>query len=192
MRRNKARTAFNMTVCRRREIERDAKAVGAADTEDFWRWPVAWLWHYHKPAKDQQWAVIQAARRMGGKLTEAEAADMVALAGSRRRHMTADRLGRFLGLTYARRQRLKIRTIGASDVNKRERKALRKHRNRLYLERRRRDRGERPRTKYEAQSIAAQARKEGVSRMTIYRRRKAAAQNKNAGPCYRSESNRVS
>jgi hypothetical protein len=171
IKRRKSRTPFDITVKRRREIESYGKYVDAADTADFWRWLVAWLWHYHKPAEEQQWAVIQAAERMGGKLTEAKAADVVAMAAEMRRHLTADRLARFLGLKYAVRQHIGITTIGAVDVNKQARKAIRQGKCRLYQEHKRRAQGNRPRTEYESQSIAAQARKEGVSRMTIYRRR---------------------
>lgn len=177
MRRNRARTGgsapFDLTVRRRREIESHANYIGAAETEDFWRWIVAWIWH-NKDASALE--VINAAKRMRRNITEAEAVEMLALAASERRHMTAERLGRFLGLTYAQRQFIGITTIWCTDVNKRERKAMRREKDRLYRERRRRARGARP----QADSIAAQARKEGVSRMTIYRRRKAAAQTKNA------------
>jgi hypothetical protein len=138
---------------------------------------VAWIWH-NKDAYAGE--ITNAAKRMGRKITEAEAVEMLELAARTRRHMTADRLGRFLGLTYAQRQFIGITTIWCIDVSKRERTRLRKQRDRLYRERRRRARGVRLRAEYEAQSTSAQARKQGVSRMTIYRRRKAAEQAKNA------------
>jgi hypothetical protein len=181
MRRNRARTGgsapFDLTVRRRREIESHANYIGAAETEDFWRWIVAWIWHNKDVYAGE---ITNAAKRMGRKITEAEAVEMLELAASTRRHMTAERLGRFLGLTYAQRQFIGITTIWCADVNKRERKAMRREKDRLYRERKRRAAGRSPRATYEAQSITAQAREEGVSRMTIYRRRKAAEQAKNA------------
>jgi hypothetical protein len=46
----------------------------------------------------------------------AEATEILASADDMRRHRSADRLARFLGVTYAQRQRLGITTIGATDV----------------------------------------------------------------------------
>src|SRR5262249_21291674 len=73
---------------------------------------------------------------------------------------------------YPVRQELRITTIGCIDITKRGRKALRKRQDKRAKERRRRAAGVRLRAEYEANSIAAQARAEGVSRMTIYRRRR--------------------
>ena len=44
--------AFSLPAIRRREIERHALHVGAADTEDLWRWLVAWCWHNDQNARD--------------------------------------------------------------------------------------------------------------------------------------------
>lgn len=68
------------------------------------------------------------------------------------------------------RTALHITTIGACDVSKRARRKQRKHKDRIAKERKRRAAGMRPRAEYEDSSIAAKARAEGVSRMTIYRR----------------------
>jgi hypothetical protein len=68
----KSRTPFNIDSRRRREIESYAQYAAAADSEDFWRWLVAWIWHYR--GQNLISRLINAARRMGGKLTEAEAA----------------------------------------------------------------------------------------------------------------------
>src|SRR5262249_35180954 len=68
---------------------------------------------------------------------------------------------------------------GAKNVSKRARKELRKRKDRLYRERKRRACGVLARTEYEANSTASKARAEGVSRMTIYRRKQAAEQAKN-------------
>jgi hypothetical protein len=81
---------------------------------------------------------------MGRKITEAEASAILAEASITRRHMTADNLGRFLGLPYKTREELRITTIGAKNVPKQARKVLRKRKDRLYQERKRRARGARP------------------------------------------------
>jgi hypothetical protein len=66
--------------------------------------------------------------------------------------MSADRLGRWLGLTHAIRTALRITTIGSVDVGKRTRKELRRRKDRAYQERRRRDRGARPHSESLSQS----------------------------------------
>src|SRR5262245_4751149 len=118
--------------------------------------------------------------RMGGKITETEASALLEEASITRRCMAADDLGRFLGLPYSIREQLGIRTIGARNVPKRARKELRKRHDRLAKERKRRATGVRPRAEYEANSMAAKARAEGVSRMTIYRRIRVAEQARNS------------
>src|SRR5262245_10660949 len=70
---------WDRSVKRRREIEAHAKHVGAADTEDFPRWLIAWVWH-NRTSKDQIGAVIAAAQRMGGVdciITTAEAIEII-------------------------------------------------------------------------------------------------------------------
>src|SRR5262249_54702291 len=62
---------------------------------------------------------------------------------------------------------------------KRQRKQQRKHKARMRKERMRRAGGVLARAENEANSVAAKARAEGVSRMTIYRRKRAAEQSKN-------------
>ncbi len=169
------RKNFNFAAKRRREIVSHALHVGAAEAEDFGRWLVAWVWH-NPGGKDQSWSVMEAAKSMGGKITEAQASGIIEEASVTRRHLTADNLARFLGVTYAQRQALRLTTIGSVDVKKLARKVLRKRCDRLAKERKRRARGVQARAKYEANSIAAKARAEGVSRMTIYRRKRAAEQ----------------
>jgi len=169
---------FDISAKRKREIVLHARLVRAAETEHFPRWLIAWIWHNPR-AVDQIWAVMEAAKRMGGKITEAEASDLTEEASITRKHLSADNLARWLGVTYEQRQKLRLSTIGSTNVGKRARKELRKRADRLYRERHRRVRGVRPRAEYVARSTAAQARAAGVSRMTIYRRRKAAEQAKN-------------
>lgn len=70
------RRPFDFAAVRRREIERDAIDVGAATTEDFWRWAVAWCWH-NSQSKDPVYALVAAVGRMGGSCSAAEAEDFV-------------------------------------------------------------------------------------------------------------------
>jgi hypothetical protein len=86
----------------------------------------------------------------------------------------ADPLAAWLGLTYADRQNLHIRTIGSVNVKKRARTVLRKRSKRLAEERRRRTRGVRSRVQYEGNSIAATRpwEKLNIGRRTWYRRQK--------------------
>jgi hypothetical protein len=134
---------FELAPIRRREIERYAKHVGAADTDDFPRFLIAWSWHNTK-STDPLGALMNCAHRIGGKITEDEASAILEEASITRRHMTADNLGCFLGLPYAIRQELRITTIGAKNVPKRARIELRKRADRLYQERKRRARGAHP------------------------------------------------
>jgi len=171
-RRNRGR--FDHNACnavRRREIERYI----VANAENLSRCLIAWVWHLPPSANPLQ-AVLNCASRLGLKITPADASRILEEASITRPHMNADNLGRFLGLTYAVRNALRITTIGAKDVGKRARKELRKRRDRLAKQTKRRASGVPARDEYEANSIAAKARAEGVSRMTIYRRRKRAEQ----------------
>jgi hypothetical protein len=160
---------FSLEAKRRREIVLHARHVGAAETEDFSRWLIAWLWHNPR-AKDQIWSVMECARNMGGKITEREASAVIKEASTTRKHLSADDLARFLGVTFKQRQALHLTTIGSIDVGRRARKELRKLRARKALAARRRANGTRARAEYEANSTAAKARAQGVSRTTIYRR----------------------
>jgi hypothetical protein len=172
--RRKRGGAYNFPALRRREIERHARDVGAAHTEDFWRWIVGWRWHNEQNSRDPAGALILAAKRMGGSLTEAGAERILETADALPRCCTADKLGKFLGVTYAQRQRLAITTIGSIDVNKRSRALLRKRKNRLHNERKRRAQGIRPRAAYEENSLMhiKPWEAEGISRRTWYRRKR--------------------
>src|SRR5262249_56505071 len=97
---------------------------------DFSRWLIAWVWH-NPEARDQIWSVMEAAKRMGGKITEAEASAITEEASITRKHLSADNLARFLRVTYTQREALGLTTIGSVDVGKRARKELRKRRDRL-------------------------------------------------------------
>jgi hypothetical protein len=92
---------------------------------------------------------------------------------------TADTLAsaKWLNVSYEERQRLGLRTIGAFDMPKKEREALRRkdyrERKRELKRRRRRANGMRPRAQYEAESLSRTKPWEtaGMSRATWYRRR---------------------
>jgi hypothetical protein len=168
------RNVRNLPAIRRGEIERHARYVGAADTEDFWRWLVAWCWHNGQNGRDPTGALKLAAKRMGGDLTEADAETILERAHAMRQHRTADRLARFLGVTDRQRTAAGITTIGSIDVDRKQRNRRRRERQRMNRERRRRARGARPRAEYlEANSLTRTKPWEakGISRRTWYRRR---------------------
>ena len=100
---------FSFAAKRRREIVLHARHVGAAETEDFSRRLIAWHW-FNREAKDPIWSLVEAAKRMGGKMSEAEASAITEEASAIRRHLSADNLARWLGVTYEQRMRLRIRT----------------------------------------------------------------------------------
>jgi hypothetical protein len=166
------RRSFDIAAIRRREIERHAKHMGAADTEDYWRWLVAWAWH-NRTSKDQIGALENISEKMGRKLGPSEIDEILDQAKTTRRRCSADALAKFLGVTYACRQRLRITTIGAIDVGERTRKELRRRQNRRAHEQRRRANGVRPRAEYRATSRTAIKPWEaaGMSRRTWYRKR---------------------
>jgi hypothetical protein len=169
---------FDFPAKRRQEIVLHARLVGAMDTEDRSEWLIAWALHNRKAA-DQIWSVMEAAKRMGGAITDAEAAAIAKEASNTRKYfkyLKADSLARCLGVTFAQRQRLRLKTIGSVDVNKHARKDIRRIRDKVKKEWKRRANGVQPRAEYELNSTAAIARAQGVSRMTIYRRRKRAAE----------------
>ena len=91
-----------------------------------------------------------------------------------------DVLGASLRLSYADRQRLKIRTIGSCDVDKKSRtklnRARKRERDRLRAADNRRAKGALPRAIYEAQSLSRAKPWEqlGISRATFMRHRKKA------------------
>lgn len=84
----------------------------------------------------------------------------------------ADKLGWKLRLTALERRELKIRTIGAMDQTKAERRAQARASKRQRDHARRRAQGAKPRAEYEAQSLEQSQpwKAEGISRRTWYRR----------------------
>jgi hypothetical protein len=168
----KRNTNFDFCAKRRREIVLHARYVGAADTEDLSRWLIAWVWHNRK-AKDQIWSLMECAKNMGRKITEAEASAITEEASITRKHLSADNLARFLGVTFEQRQRLGLTTIGSVNVKKRARRELRRRNNRLAKEAKRRAKGMRSRAEYEGNSLSATRPWEAMnmSRRTWERRR---------------------
>jgi hypothetical protein len=84
------RGAFSLPAIRRDEIERHARYVGAADTDDFWRWLVAWCRHNGQNSRDPAGTLKLAAERMGGSLTDGEADAMLEKADALRQRRTAE------------------------------------------------------------------------------------------------------
>jgi hypothetical protein len=167
--RRKHKGAFDLCAKRRREIVLHVCHVGAADTDDLDRWLIAWVWHNRK-ATDQIWSLMNAARNMGREITEAQASAITEEASITRKHLAADNLARFLGVTFEQRQKLRLTTIGSINVKKRARKELRKRLDRLAKEAKRRAAGMRPQA--ESLSTTKPWRQLCMSRAAWYRRNK--------------------
>lgn len=90
------------------------------------------------------------------------------------RRWSARALGQALDLTNKERKALDIRTFKFAGQTRKEQREAKRTRDRAGAARRRRDRGATERCVYEAESVAEEARRSGVSRMTIYRRRRLA------------------
>lgn len=88
---SKRRWSFDVAARRRREIEAHARAVGAAHSDDFDRWAIAYVWHNPSGA-DQIGAVIEFARRLGRRISECTAAGLVEAARTTRCCRSADNL----------------------------------------------------------------------------------------------------
>jgi hypothetical protein len=168
-RRHRRNHNFDLNAKRRKEIVQHALLVRAADTDDFPRWLIAWHW-YNPKAADPIWSLMEAAKRMGGQLTEAQASAITKEASIIRKCWSADNLARFLGVTYDQRQALRLTTIGSVNVKKRAREELRKRRDRVAKEQKRRALGMRPQS--ESLSATKPWKKLGMSRAAWYRRNK--------------------
>jgi hypothetical protein len=85
--------------------------VGAADTDDLPRWLIAWVW-FNPQSKDPIGTVMECAGRMGReRFTPAEAEAVLEEAASNQKHMKADNLAKWLGVTYVERQKLGLTRI---------------------------------------------------------------------------------
>src|ERR1700755_2207738 len=116
----------DISVLRRRQLQRFGKHAAKSLNSCL----IAYHWHNKRSSKDPDWALVEAARRMGGKVTETQAHQIIeeAAATFHPSHMSADGLARYVGLPYCDRQRLKITVIGACDVSKQQRGDLRRQR----------------------------------------------------------------
>jgi hypothetical protein len=172
----KKSNGFDILAARRSAIEKFARAIGVASTDDFPPFLIAWYWH-NPNSKDPTGALIEAARRMHGTITEQRAGVIIEEADSRPKIQDRDQLAKFLGLSYAMRKKLDIRVIGACDVGARARKAIQKQERRKREALRRRAKGARTRADFLANSKSREQpwKLEGKSRRTWYRRQKAPA-----------------
>ena len=168
-----AHNGFDVRRRRCREIEALARYLGAADTDDFDRFLVAWL-HARPAPGDRVFAVQNAAIRMGGRINDAKARALVEEARTTPRPGKPDAWATALRLTYKQRQALGITTIGAIDVRQHQREELRKQRRRQADERRRRARGAKPQARSLSQTKPWKA--AGVSRASWYRQRRSKPQ----------------
>jgi hypothetical protein len=105
-------------------------------------------------------------------MTSDMAAEIIRFVMSNPIKWRADTLAQRLRLTEAERRQLGVRTIGAIDMTKEERKKARRLRQRQRHLARRRAQGVRPRAEYEANSISRSKPwlALGISRRTWYRR----------------------
>jgi hypothetical protein len=177
-RHGRRKSKVDLNPIRRREIIRHALYRGAADTEDFDRWLIAHVWHNPEAPRPVQ-AVMLAAEKMGGQISKADAIEIVDKASTGGWYPSADGLARYLGVAYDERQTLRLWTIGSTNVNKADRKEIRKVRDKVRARERRRSKGVRPRTEYEANSLSRSQpwRTTGMSRRTWYRKNKTATRN---------------
>src|ERR1700731_870756 len=163
---------FNMPTMRRLEIERYARDLDVADTDDFRPFLIAWQWH-NPNSKDAAGALMMAAKRMGGAIAEEQAEQIINEADTVPKCRKADALGRYLRLTDKMRTALGITTIGSFDLSKRQRALRKRERSRARKEMKRRAAGKKPRAEYLAAAISNTQpwRAEGISRRTWYRKR---------------------
>ena len=117
----KGRGGYDIRRRRRREIEALVQDIGAAETDEYPRYLVLWAQALPENADRMIGILRNASLRMRHQITEDEARDIIEEARTTLRPRTPDGWARALGLTYARRQRIGITTIGAIDVNKRQR-----------------------------------------------------------------------
>lgn len=105
-------------------------------------------------------------------MSAAEARELAEEVIARPREWKADDLAAELGVTMALRDALHLRTIGAIDCNARQRKRLRRKRDAAAKAAKRLAAGARPHAESTERTRPWEA--EGISRVTYYRRRKAA------------------
>ncbi len=91
------RDDFDIRIRRRHEVEQIAKHVGAADTDDFGTFLMTWMQVKPETFKDPIWTVQNVARRMRGKVSEEQAAEIIEEARSTSRPRSPDAYARRLG-----------------------------------------------------------------------------------------------
>jgi hypothetical protein len=138
-------------IARLFNIEKLARHLGVAETDDFDRFLIAWVWC--NPEGDIC-HLMDAAKRMGGSLNREQAEAAIDEAKASKPQRTAAQIGRFLGVTDEIRQRLRLWTIRPMGVTKEELMARRKRKGQEREQQRRRARGARSRAEYEANSLS--------------------------------------
>ncbi|MCK1480473.1 hypothetical protein IVB27_38515 [Bradyrhizobium sp. 197] len=133
---------------------------------------------YFRQAVDRPWLMNEWLNRCAPFIVGEEREAMIAAVFRRPMKYRADRLAQELGLTFARRQRLGITTIGAIDVTAEQRKERQKMKDTEQHAKRRRDAGRMTRHEYVTASLSKIApwQVQGISRRTWYRRQKQAAE----------------
>jgi hypothetical protein len=149
----KHKKGFDLPTMRRLEIERYARDLDVADTDDFRPFLVAWQWH-NPDSKDAAGALMMAAKRMGGTVTEEQAEQVINEADTVPKCRKADALGRYLRLSDETRTSLGICTIGSFDMSKRQRALRRRERSRARKEMKRRAAGKKSRVEFLADAIS--------------------------------------
>jgi hypothetical protein len=158
---------------RRCEIERIARIIDVADTDDFRAFLVAWLWHNPTNIKDPAGALMFAANRMGGNITEEQAELVIHEAATTRQRRKADPLAHYLRITDKIRTATGTKTIGSIDVSKRQRVARRRAQRRVAEQSRRRAAGAKPRSESLSRTKPWEKEQPPTSRRAWYRRQKA-------------------
>lgn len=180
------RLPFDMAKQRRDELDRLLVARTGSlrlETDDASFFAPIYAHHCDTPEQ-----AAEALRVRFPALGEVERLSIVTASFARPRKYKADPLAAMLNVTMAERERLGFKTIGACDVSREERDriaaAKKSERDRARKEHKRREAGAASRDEYLAGSTAAEAQRLGVSRMTLYRRRKAEERAREAA-CYR-------
>ncbi|MFK4727124.1 hypothetical protein ABIE89_008224 [Bradyrhizobium niftali] len=124
------------------------------------------LAHRDDPERIAEWV-----RSWAPWLDQDDADDLIARTMRRPYKWTADKLAERLGIDYANRTRLKLRTIGATDCKKTKRMSLRRKKHAALAKARRAKAGAKPRELSTERLKPWNA--QGVSRSTYYRRNRA-------------------
>jgi hypothetical protein len=188
--RGRRKITFNLTTLRLREIERiialrHSSCVPQTDDDDIYLVPVVQLLRRNlektmgmPTSLDVLDRVKVWAERWAPTTPDERLEEIVSIAMSRPKLEKADVLGARLRLTDAERTYLRVRTIGACDVDKATRQRRSKHRKRerdkIKATAKRRKQGAKPRADYRARSLSHTVPWEahGISRRTWERRRK--------------------